>query len=575
MRKGFFKKMAALVLAVVTTMTMFTGCGGAGSTSASTKSITIQGGNTEGDLDPAGVALGMFIQYSRLCLEPLITYDSDGKVSKAMAESYEESSDGLTWTFHLRKDAKWSDGSAVTSADFVNTIKRSLDGKTSKSIYADMLSPIVGATEAYAGTASVDNVGVTAPDDYTIEFKLVKPCSYFLKLIAMQCCYPSKAGIATNENETWYTDPKTNLANGAFYMTEYVQGQYYKLKKNPNYYDADKVYLEDITVKFIDDATAAVSAYKTNEVDFATNLPAYVMSEYQGKSDLVLQPNITTRFILFNVTKAPFNNDKVRRAISMALSRAEICKTVGDDYEASTQFIAKYMLSNLGTGKKFSDESGEMVTEDIAKAKSLLAEAGYPNGAGFPTVTYNYPNNEQDKLIAQAIQAQLKSALNINVELNGMESQVCVSERKSGNFDMTRHNWTADYDDGKTAICFMGHGTEADSNEVYQKMQDLLTKDGYANYFVGTVEATPSLEDVLAKVQAGDYERVVLEPLMVVAGDHANNDMAGDEDGSWKKTFEDAGYQVECLVRGLGENEAIRQIYVEHAQAAIDSLAKD
>ena len=263
----------------------------------------------------------------------------------------------------------------------------------------------------------------------------------------MQCCYPSKAGIATNENETWYTDPKTNLANGAFYMTEYVQGQYYKLKKNPNYYDADKVYLEDITVKFIDDATAAVSAYKTNEVDFATNLPAYVMSEYQGKSDLVLQPNITTRFILFNVTKAPFNNDKVRRAISMALSRAEICKTVGDDYEASTQFIAKYMLSNLGTGKKFSDESGEMVTEDIAKAKSLLAEAGYPDGAGFPTVTYNYPNNEQDKLIAQAIQAQLKSALNINVELNGMESQVCVSERKSGNFDMTRHNWTADYDD--------------------------------------------------------------------------------------------------------------------------------
>ena len=132
--------------------------------------------------------------------------------------------------------------------------------------------------------------------------------------------------------------------------------------------------------------------------------------------------------------------------------------------------------------------------------------------------------------------------------------------------------WTASYDDGETAICFMGHGTEADSNEVYQKMQDLLTKDGYTNYFVGTVEAQPSLDDVLAKVQAGDYTRVVLEPLMVVAGDHANNDMAGDEDGSWKKTFEDAGYEVECLLRGLGENEDIRAIYVDHAKAAIDSL---
>ena len=131
---------------------------------------------------------------------------------------------------------------------------------------------------------------------------------------------------------------------------------------------------------------------------------------------------------------------------------------------------------------------------------------------------------------------------------------------------------TAEYDDGETAICFMGHGTEADSNEVYQKMQDKLTDAGFENYFVGTVEATPSVDDVLAKVQAGDYKRVVLEPLMVVAGDHANNDMAGDEDGSWKKTFEDAGYEVECLLGGLGGNEDIRAIYVDHAKAAVDSL---
>lgn len=133
-------------------------------------------------------------------------------------------------------------------------------------------------------------------------------------------------------------------------------------------------------------------------------------------------------------------------------------------------------------------------------------------------------------------------------------------------------DWTKNYDDGETAIVFMGHGTSADSNGVYQKMQDLLTKDGHTNYFVGTVEATPSLDDVMAAVKKGNYKRVVLEPLMVVAGDHANNDMAGDDKDSWKSQFEAAGYQVECLLRGLGENETIRQIYVEHAQAAIDSL---
>lgn len=131
---------------------------------------------------------------------------------------------------------------------------------------------------------------------------------------------------------------------------------------------------------------------------------------------------------------------------------------------------------------------------------------------------------------------------------------------------------TAEYDDGNTAICFMGHGTEADSNLVYGRMQDLLTEAGYEHYYVGTVEAEPSLDDVLAKVQEGEYTRVVLMPLMIVAGDHANNDMAGDEEGSWKTTFEAAGYEVVPVVRGLGEFEGIQQLLVQHAQEAVDSL---
>lgn len=133
-------------------------------------------------------------------------------------------------------------------------------------------------------------------------------------------------------------------------------------------------------------------------------------------------------------------------------------------------------------------------------------------------------------------------------------------------------DWTSEYDDGETAICFMGHGTEHEANQVYQKMQDMLTADGYTNYFVGTVEAEPSLENVIAKVKEGNYKRVILEPLMVVSGDHANNDMAGDDADSWKSAFEAEGYEVECLLRGLGENEDIRKIYVDHAQSAIDSI---
>ena len=129
---------------------------------------------------------------------------------------------------------------------------------------------------------------------------------------------------------------------------------------------------------------------------------------------------------------------------------------------------------------------------------------------------------------------------------------------------------TASYDDGQTAIVFMGHGTEADSNAIYSKMQENLKADKYDNYYIGTVEATPSVTDVLEQVKAGDYKRVVLRPLMVVAGDHANNDMAGDEDDSWKSIFEAAGYEVECVLEGLGSVDAIHEIYVAHAQKAVD-----
>ena len=128
---------------------------------------------------------------------------------------------------------------------------------------------------------------------------------------------------------------------------------------------------------------------------------------------------------------------------------------------------------------------------------------------------------------------------------------------------------TAEYDDGETAICFMGHGTEADSNGVYAKMQTVLSEAGCENHFVGTVEAEPSVEDVLKQVQAGHYKRVVLRPLMIVAGDHANNDMAGDEEDSWKSIFEGAGYEVVCVVEGLGQLPMVRSLIVEHTAEAM------
>ena len=134
---------------------------------------------------------------------------------------------------------------------------------------------------------------------------------------------------------------------------------------------------------------------------------------------------------------------------------------------------------------------------------------------------------------------------------------------------------TADYVDKETAICYMGHGTEAESNGVYARLQEILSTSGYDDYYIGTVEAEPTLEDVIAALEEnGEYKKVVLVPLMLVAGDHANNDMAGDEEDSWKSILTAEGYEVECIIEGLGQLPAIQNIYVEHTQVAVDSLAQ-
>lgn len=135
---------------------------------------------------------------------------------------------------------------------------------------------------------------------------------------------------------------------------------------------------------------------------------------------------------------------------------------------------------------------------------------------------------------------------------------------------------TSSYDDGETAVCFMGHGTEADSNRIYPKLQEKISEAGFSHYYIGTVEAEPTLEDVIAKLKENPaYKKVVLHPLMVVAGDHANNDMAGDEEDSWKSILEAEGYEVECILQGLGQLPAIQEIYAQHTQTAVDTLSKD
>lgn len=247
------------------------------------------------------------------------------------------------------------------------------------------------------------------------------------------------------------------------------------------------------------------------------------------------------------------------RRLTIGAIEDAIDEALGDEWSVRRGFTSNIIIDHV-------ERRDGIHIDDINEALDRAVDNGVKNLVVQPTHLMN--GLEYDEIIGKL--AEYADAF----EKVAVGQPLLTSDEDFNTVADAIIDATRDYDDGETAICFMGHGTEAESNQVYQKMQELLTEKGMEHYYVGTVEAAPSLDDVLAAVQEGGYKKVVLRPLMVVAGDHANNDMAGDEEGTWKKAFEDAGYEVECVLEGLGQLPAIQDLYAAHAQAAVDSLAE-
>ncbi|KMZ55490.1 peptide ABC transporter substrate-binding protein [Dorea sp. D27] len=419
----------------------------------STKEIVVAINSETGGLDPAGMIALTYLAYSVSALDELLTFDEDGEVEYRAAESYEVNEESTVWTFHLRKEAVWSDGTPVTSKDFSNTIVRALKPE-SGSGYANYLFPIKNAEAVYNGETDAGSLGVDTPDDYTLTFTLEKPCVYFLDLLRLPVYTPSCSAYARGASDGWDKNPETSVANGPFYLDEYVPEQYFVLKKNTKYWNADEIKLDKITYRFFADQQSMANAYETGEVDVATGLQSSVMELYEGTDDLYITDTIATRYIYPNLNVKPLDDVRVRKALNLAIDREELCKIVGDDTEPTVNFIARYMKDRQ-TGEYFVDGAKKPFEENVEEARRLLAEAGYPDGKGFPELTYHYPTLEMDSDTAQVIQEQLKKNLNIDIKLNAQELQVNYTERRAGRFDLCRMNWTADFADPYTYLSML------------------------------------------------------------------------------------------------------------------------
>lgn len=475
------KGIALLLSAVLFVGTVLTGCAHTeqsgekgGKSDRSKKEITVAINSETGSLDPAGSIALTYLAYSVSALDELLTFDENGEIEYRAAQSYEVNEDFTTWTFHLRQDALWSDGTEVTSADFKNTITRALKPE-SGSGYAVYLFPILNAEKIYKKEADMESLGVELPDDKTIVFHLEKPCVYFLDLLRLPVYTPSCVKYADADNSGWDKDPKRSLSNGPFYLAEYVPNQYFVLEKNEHYWKKDAVHLDRITYRFYDDTQSMAAAYETGEVDVATSLPSAVMELYEGKEDLLVTDQIATRYLYFNLNVKPFDDVRVREAFNLAVNREELCKIVGEDTEPTYNLVAKYM-KDKNTGKYFTEEAKQPFEENVERARALLAEAGYPNGKGFPKLTYSYPSLELDSDTAQVIQEQLKKNLNIEIQLNAQELQTNYSMRHAGNFDLCRMNWTADFSDPYTYLSMLLSDSTYNCSGIQDQQYDDLVR---------------------------------------------------------------------------------------------------
>lgn len=477
---------------------MASGAGGPGQSAAKSteREIVVATSSESGGLDPAGNIALTYLAYSATALDELLTYDGDGTIDYRAAASYEVNGDYTMWTFHLREDARWSDGSAVCADDFVNTMTRALRPE-SGSGYVNYLFPIQNAEAIYQGGAEMESLGVETPDPHTLVFHLERPCVYFLDLLRLPVYMPSCTKYAKAAGGSWDKNPETSMSNGPFFLAKYVPEQYFVLEKNPYYWNADAVWLEKITFRFFDSQEAMAVADESGAVDVACGVQSVMAKVYEGEADLMITDAIATRYIYPNLDVEPLGDVRVRKALSLAVNREELCEMAGAEAEATGHFIAKYMVDRA-TGNYYVEEMPKFFaqSEDVAAAvpeengpgkaasfeenmdtaRRLLAEAGYPGGEGFPKLVYKYPSLELDADVAQILQEQWKKNLGIDVELQAQELQVNYSERKAGRFDLCRMNWTADFADPYTYLSMLLSNSPYNCSGICDARYDALVR---------------------------------------------------------------------------------------------------
>ena len=434
---------------------------------AGSTGFTVQLGPNPETLDPA---LNAAVDGGNTLItieEPLLIIDENNEVQPGQAESYEVSDDGLTWTFHMRDGLKWSDGSDLTAADFEYSFKR-LASPDTAAPYAETVVGMIDGYQDAIGNPDEDGNTTTDPDwdalnvhasedGKTLTVQLSYPCSYFDKLASFVATSPVQQATVEANGDAWCTEPDTYVCNGPYMITEWTPSERIVLSKNPYYvggWDSSKIVSDTITLLLLEDSSASYAAYNSGEAQLVKDVPTDEipsLTRAEDGGDFYLDEIMGTYYISLNDQEEPFTDVRVRKALSLAIDRDYVANTIMQGiYTPATALVGPgivdengYFMDNANGGEPYISDDYEA---NLEEAKSLLAEAGYPDGEGFPTITYSANDAGYHIPVAEYLQ-QAWGELGITMNIDKVEWSSFIPMRRAGDYDISRNGWSMDYND--------------------------------------------------------------------------------------------------------------------------------
>lgn len=473
--------------------------GGAFMTPAIAEVIYNRGSAAEPEtVDPHKTSTVYEAHVLRDLFEGLVMQDAKAELIPGVAESWTVSDDGKTYTFKLRENATWSDGSPVTAEDFVYSFRRLEDPATGAE-YASMLYPIANAEEVNSGKAKPEDLGVKAVDARTLEVTLKAPTPYFLEMLTHQAAYPVNKAAIDSMGADWIKPGKL-VSNGAFTLAEWVPNDHIKMVKNPKFHDAANVKIDVVNFIPTEDRSSAMKRFEAGELDSYDDLPTEQLTDLKAKfgDQIRVAPYLGTYYYAIKTDKAPWDNVELRNAVSMAIDRDFLAEKVwNNSMFPGYSMVPPGIQGYTSAAATFADKS-QIHRED--EAKKILEKLGY--GPDKPLkMEIRYNTSENHKNTAVAIQEQLKP-LGIEISLLNTDTKTHYAHlEQKGDYDVARAGWIADYQDPET---FLGISVKASGNN-------------YSSY------NSPKFEEAMAKAAAaggnpeerfkllGEAERILVD----------------------------------------------------------------